>query len=286
MIDRIAFSDPKLLAVAMNNNYRDFFETLGVCDNIKVKTSPSILTVSSDIPFPLFNCVLSTTNDEHIATVEISNLKSQSSINSTPVMWSISNDLQSSKLKLLLEKESFVMSENAPGMALDLKTINKSNSNIDGLTITKVTNTGDLRVWCETMVEGYGLPSFVGDALYEFNLDLWENNIYTVDNYIGYFNGQPVATSTVFFSAGVAGLYNVSTIASARNKGIGTAITLAPLNDAIEMEYQVATLFSSELGLGVYQSIGFEQFSAMSQYVYSASTTSSKSNVAKNQKAA
>jgi hypothetical protein len=286
MRNRTDFSDSTLLAKAINNNYRDFFLTLGVCDNIKVKNLTSFLTVSSDIPFPLFNCVLSATNDEILTLIEIDNIKTISRVNATPVMWSIESDLQTSKLKSLLEKENFVMSDNAPGLALDLNSFDKPNSIIDGFIIKKVTNTVELRIWCDTMVDGYGLPSFVGDALYEFNLDLWENNIYTVDNYLGYLDDVPVATSTVFYSAGVAGIYNVATIPSARKKGIGTAITVAPLNDAIEMEYQVSTLFSSELGLGVYQSIGFKQFSGISQYVYSASDITSQASPARNEQAA
>ena len=193
-------------------------------------------------------------------------------------MWSIGNVSQPNNLESLLESESFVKTEKSPGMALDLNTLDKSRVNIEGLIIKKVSNTVELRVWCDTLVKGYGLPEFVGDAFFNFNLDLWENNIYTVENYIGYFENSPVATSTVFYSDGVAGIYSVSTIESARKKGIGTAITIAPLIDAVELKYQVATLISSELGFGVYESIGFSKFSEMTQFVYDANTSLSQAD--------
>jgi ribosomal protein S18 acetylase RimI-like enzyme len=55
----------------------------------------------------------------------------------------------------------------------------------------------------------------------------------------------------------VASVYAVATVPAARGKGIGAAITLKPLLEAREMGYRYAVLFSSEMGVRVYERIGF-----------------------------
>jgi GNAT superfamily N-acetyltransferase len=62
----------------------------------------------------------------------------------------------------------------------------------------------------------------------------------------------------LFNGAGVAGIYGVATVPGARRKGIGAAISLAPLMDAREMGYRHAVLFSTDMATGVYERIGFQ----------------------------
>ena len=84
-----------------------------------------------------------------------------------------------------------------------------------------------------------------------------------IRNYLGYLNGGPVATSTVFYGGGVAGIYCVATLPEARGKGIGAAITLKPLLDTRDNDgYNYAVLFSTEMGTPVYQRIGFRMTDA------------------------
>jgi ribosomal protein S18 acetylase RimI-like enzyme len=82
-------------------------------------------------------------------------------------------------------------------------------------------------------------------------------------SYIGYFDSQPVCTASMFLSDQIAGIYNIATLPAARGKGLGSAITLAPLLEARQMGYQIGALQSSEMGFRLYERIGFRKVCEM-----------------------
>ena len=86
--------------------------------------------------------------------------------------------------------------------------------------------------------------------------------------YLALSNGNPVGTSQLFLSKGVAGIYHVTCIPEARGQGIGSAITLAPLLEARELGYRISILQASKQGFNVYRRLGFQDFGNLSVYLW------------------
>lgn len=146
-----------------------------------------------------------------------------------------------------------------PCMALDLMAMNDQVQAPPDLAIRQVGDGGELAQWCHTMVCGFPFPEFAEAPFLDLLTHAGFGEQMPLRLYIGWLEGQPVATSMLLLGAGVAGIYCIATIPEARRKGIGTAMTLAPLRDARELGYRLGVLGSSEMGFGVYHRIGFRE---------------------------
>jgi GNAT superfamily N-acetyltransferase len=168
--------------------------------------------------------------------------------------WWMDPPLQPADWEPVLAKYGFHYSDDTPGMAVDLEALNNPPA-VDGLEVRVVADEESLHTWAHIFTVGYGLPSEWEPSIYDLQLRLGLG--FPIRNYVGYLNGEPVSTSTIFFGAGVAGIYSVATLPKVRGKGIGAAVTLRPLNNARELGYRIGVLQSSELGYNVYKKLGF-----------------------------
>lgn len=146
----------------------------------------------------------------------------------------------------------------APGMVANLQDMNEAVliQVPPRFTIEKVRNEAMLEDFKRVFVESYEIPAWAGQAWVDATRQLgigrtpWQM-------YVGYLDDQPVATNMLFNGGGVASVYAVATVPSARGRGIGGAITLKPLLEARQMGYRYAVLFATEMGVHAYERIGF-----------------------------
>ena len=80
-----------------------------------------------------------------------------------------------------------------------------------------------------------------------------------IQNFIAEIDEVTVGVSSLYLNEGLAGLYYVGTKEEERGKGVGTAVTLAAMQEAREREYEVGILGASKLGFSVYKRVGFKE---------------------------
>jgi GNAT superfamily N-acetyltransferase len=84
---------------------------------------------------------------------------------------------------------------------------------------------------------------------------------------VGYEGGMPVSCAAAIRSGSTVGIYAVGTIEQARRRGYGQAVTWAAI-DAGRSAWRgtMAILQSSDMGLSVYESLGFEIVGHYTEY--------------------
>jgi GNAT superfamily N-acetyltransferase len=76
--------------------------------------------------------------------------------------------------------------------------------------------------------------------------------------FVAYLDEKPVSIAMTIVSHGVAGVYWVGTLETARGKGLGWATTAAATNAGFELGAELASLQASPMGEPVYRAMGYE----------------------------
>ena len=78
--------------------------------------------------------------------------------------------------------------------------------------------------------------------------------------------GENVSTAIAFDFGRDCGIYNVGTLAPARRRGLGTALTLVHLYDAVDRGCETASLQSTPMAERVYAAVGFRDLGRILEY--------------------
>ena len=140
------------------------------------------------------------------------------------------------------------------GMAVNLADVPFDLPKPNGLTIQVIHHKANLHQWLEVVNVGLFGGREIDQNLI---LNLIEEQDITI--FLGTVNGKPAATSMLFLSSGVAGVYLVSTSTEFRGQGIGKMMTLAPLQMAQKAGYKFGVLQATSMGELVYRKLGFQE---------------------------
>jgi GNAT superfamily N-acetyltransferase len=220
------------------------------------------------IPSPLFNGVFQAHLEAGRLDTQIEGTMAAFKAIGAPMYWWTGPATRPADLGSRLQAHGLAHESDFLGMAIDLVTIGDAEPPA-GLTIERVGDGRSLTTWCDVLARGFAMPGFVRDAYLDMFVRTGLGGDLPWRWYLGLLNGEPVATSLLAVSAGVAGIYNVATLPEARRRGVGTAMSLRPLLDARELGYRAGILRSSEMGVGVYRSLGFREYCKIGRYVWS-----------------
>jgi len=166
--------------------------------------------------------------------------------------WLVMNDQQDDGQ--WLTQNGFQLHRQWAGMAANLSTLPQNIPPVEGLKIISVTDNRTFQQWM----------AVINTALFEtqaLEVRMMHKLLQSPDTtmFLAILNGIPVASSMLYLSAGVAGIYMVATLTNHRGQGIGRLITLEPLLLAQQLGYNMAVLQATPMGYPVYQTVGFER---------------------------
>ena len=254
------------LTSSIEENLFEFRLAFSKWPRAKVHEEAEIIWSITDIPSVIFNCVMRAQLTPSRIEAVIDSITSQAKSLNVFLLWATGPTTQPADLGTYLESHGFVSEGEIPGMAVILEDLIENTSMPAGFTIQQVRDDASLKQWGDIFVKSFGMPDFVGDEFCNFMHYVDQDSFRA---YIGFLNGEPVATSLLVLAAGVAGIYNVATIPEARRQGMGALMTLAPLREARTIGYKVGILQASEMGANVYRSLGFQEYCKIGLYVWS-----------------
>ncbi len=137
-------------------------------------------------------------------------------------------------------------------------TINRLNPDVQ---VRKVILPEDRQSFRQIVIQGFDLPSGVPEDFLDQLLDIQEAH-----QMIAQIGGKPVGTGLLLYLAGVASIFNVATLPAYRKRGVATAIMAALHGKAVADGYQGTVLTSSEMGLSLYEHLGYQRVGYQSGY--------------------
>lgn len=251
---------------ALDANWRDYIRTFQFAADVELHDAPELLWFITGIPAGSFNAVQYTNLPAENAKFAIEQVINHYKQRQTPLGWLVGPNSQPPHLDQLLEAQSLRPVAKIPVMAIDISKLAAPSSNPPGFSLQQVEDVQTLQQWIAAELQGFEVAAEEKPGLTTLRESIGLHKQPALSRYLGWLDGEPVATVTLLLSAGVAGIYDVSTIPPARRQGIGTAITKAALEVARQQGYRVGILQATPEGLEMYRRLGFQIYSTYTAY--------------------
>ncbi len=272
MEDILTNPSPDALVKAVEDNIAEQFAYFGRSPRAEIADTPQLLRYRSGIPIAEYNGVIRAHFPVGVSPEDSSSAIQQAidyfAGHRQSFLWRIGPSTSLPHFAAQLSAHGLTHAGDEPGMAMPLDELSEERPTPPRLAIVAVRDEASLRDWVSVAGRGYGEGEEILAARLAVHQDLGLGDNLPLQRYVAYLGGQAVAMSALFLGAGVAGVYEVATVAGARRQGIGTAITTAPLLHARTLGYRIGVLQASLMGIGVYTRLGFRQVCAFAAYAW------------------
>ena len=242
---------------------------------VEIIREAELMRLRTEIPFPhyIFN-VAPTANfsSPESAHAHICSVIEDTRTRGTTLFWSVGPTTSPMDLGYYLEAHGFEQVMRCTGMTIDISLLREEAPVPSGFTVERVTNNSRLNQFVDVLAENSQMPRATAEAMHKIEASLGLDQNSPRQRYLGLWHGEPVATTTLFFGAGVAGIYHVATVPQARGYGIASAMSLSALQDARWRGYRHATLIATPQGQSVYRRLGFQPRAEYNVYMWTAGT--------------
>lgn len=257
------------LSLAVEESEIAYWEYRARASHWELCAEPGMTWYRSDLPSTYFNGVLRTTLTEDEADERIATTLAAFKRRGLPGTWWLGPSRMPADLGARLKRFGLTGQGDDPGMAVDLRALRDDVAVPAGLLVERVCDDRGVREWLRAWrlgneLDAADVATLSLDRLAPASYDAGESFRF----YVARLGGEPVAVSQLLLAAGVAGIYNVATVPEARRKGIGAAVTLAPLREARAEGYRAGVLGASALGFPMYRRLGFQRVCMLSMYTW------------------
>jgi len=258
------FSTPALIE-SIEANYFDAWSDFGRFGG-EVFADAEILRVASPLPYIPYNGVLRVIWQNNDIDAKIQANLAYFKARNAPMLWTVSPSTQPPDLAQHLVGQGFRLVQELVGMAMDLDKLSEHTVLPHSTVLQEVNDLRSLRQFVDLVAWKWHLPPAGNDLMFSFQQQLGVGVDKPRRRWLAYQNNEPVAKAFLSLGAGVAGIYGVSTMPAVRRQGIGRAITLTALLAARQLGYRIGVLHSTQMGEGVYRSLGFQEYCRLHLY--------------------
>jgi GNAT superfamily N-acetyltransferase len=259
--------NPDALIRAIEENTAAFLLALGRAGGGEERDDSEITWTIGGSPLSYHNAVVHANLTTETADAAILVSRERMAAHKVPGSWHVGLSMRPDDVGRRLIVAGFTYTSDEPGMAVDLHALNEDVPMPEGLVIQRVRDAAEIAMWAATLnANGFGEGAVESEWVGAMYTRLGCDDETPWRHYLGLLDGAPVATSTLFLGAGVAGIYFVSVHPDARRRGIAAALTLAPLRAARELGYLVGVLGASALGEPIYRRLGFTTYCQIALY--------------------
>lgn len=243
-------TDPRVALV--EDNLLSFMETFARQPRFELEPGDDVVAAYSDVAFPLFNPVSGARFVPEVAGERTRGLVASYVARGLPFLWWLTPSTTTPELEAVLAGAGMAREE-IPGMHVALDA-GKTPALPDGVELGEVVTSRHPQPFVDTMLEGFGMPEELAPELITALVDFPDGDLINV---MATLDGRPVATGSAWVTGTTVGLYNITTLAEVRGRGLGFAVTARLMDLGRERGCTDAVLHSSEQGRPVYERLGF-----------------------------
>jgi GNAT superfamily N-acetyltransferase len=231
----------------------------------RVETGPELTVVDSGLEADTFNVVCAARLLPEDVDETARRVVRHFAEAGRPFSWWISPGDEPADLARRLEACGLEQAESELAMAAPIQAL-AAPPRVPGLRIARVDSPEGLASFARITAENWSPPDTVVEAYYRRAAPGLLSAASPQRFYLAQLDGAPVAAVELTVGAGVAGVYNLSTRASHRRRGVGAELLYAALSEAGRQGAASAVLQASASGASLYRRLGFAEFGVITEH--------------------